>query len=197
MRKTKRGDNIIKANNYSEVIGDDTTETAKEFYQTCVSLEMKNFIVWGGNYFAGFLPPSRCWVCWDKIDGVEGTTKNFSDIEIAWTSYDKPARIVRHRWQGLLKGSEYNEKRVHPTQKPIKLAEECFELFDAGELIYDGFLGSGSTMVACHQLKRRCYGMELDPKYCQVIVDRMVKLDPSLEINVNGIKYIKTVEKQA
>ena len=53
--------------------------------------------------------------------------------------------------------------------------------------IYDAFLGSGSTMVAAHQLSRKCYGMELDPKYCQVIIDRMKKLDPSLEIKRNGI----------
>jgi DNA modification methylase len=56
-----------------------------------------------------------------------------------------------------------------------------------GTLIGDLFLGSGSTMVASHQLKRKCYGMELDPKYCQVIVDRMKKLDDSLVIKRNGV----------
>jgi DNA modification methylase len=59
------------------------------------------------------------------------------------------------------------------------------------DVVLDLFLGSGSTMVAAHQLNRKCYGMELDPKYCQVIVDRMHKLDPSLEIKINGKPYDK------
>ena len=80
---------------------------------------------------------------------------------------------------------------VHPTMKPIKLLAPLIENSSKiGELVADGFLGSGSTMVASHQLKRKCYGMELDPKYCQVIVDRMLKLDPSLKVKRNGIEYI-------
>ena len=75
----------------------------------------------------------------------------------------------------------------HPTQKPISLAEKAINNSSKiNDLITDLFLGSGSTMVASHQLKRKCYGMELDPKYCQVIIDRMKKLDPSLEIKRNG-----------
>jgi DNA modification methylase len=62
-----------------------------------------------------------------------------------------------------------------------------------GLLISDPFLGGGSTMVAAHQLNRKCYGMELDPKYCQVIIDRMLKLDPTLEVKRNGEPY-KTAE---
>ena len=56
-----------------------------------------------------------------------------------------------------------------------------------GEIVCDGFLGSGSTMVASHQLKRKCYGIELDPKYCQVIIDRMKQLDPDIVIKKNGV----------
>lgn len=82
---------------------------------------------------------------------------------------------------------------VHPTMKPIKLLAPLIENSSKiGELIADGFLGSGSTMVASHQLKRKCYGMELDPKYCQVIIDRMIKLDPNIKIKKNGQNY-KTV----
>ena len=79
---------------------------------------------------------------------------------------------------------------VHPTMKPIKLLAPLIENSSKiGQLVADGFLGSGSTMVASHQLKRKCYGMELDPKYCQVIIDRMLKLDPTLQIKRNGETY--------
>jgi len=77
----------------------------------------------------------------------------------------------------------------HPTPKPIELIEVALKnSSEVGNLITDSFLGSGSTMVASHQLKRKCYGMELDPKYCQVIIDRMKKLDPTLIIKRNGIR---------
>ena len=83
-------------------------------------------------------------------------------------------------------GNEYK----HPTQKPIELAEKAInKSTEHGCIIADIFLGSGSTMVAAHQLGRKCYGMELDPKYCQVIVDRMRKLDPGIEIKRNGKLY--------
>ncbi len=79
---------------------------------------------------------------------------------------------------------------LHPTMKPIPLIENALNNSSKkGMKVLDLFLGSGSTMVAAHQLKRICYGMELDPKYCQVIIDRMQKLDPSLEIKINGEKY--------
>ena len=187
---TKKGKNkIVDAKIYSEIIGDDTTETAKEFYQTCVSLEMKNFIIWGGNYFTDFLPVSACWIIWDKEN-----SGNFADVEIAWTSFNKGSKLYKWLWNGMSrKGNREIEgkTRVHPTQKPVGLFGDIFNDFDF-KICFDGFLGSGSTMVASHQLKRKCYGMELDPKYCQVIIDRMLKLDPSLTIKRNG----ETMKKQ-
>ena len=85
------------------------------------------------------------------------------------------------------------DNKLHPTQKPISVPLRAIGNHDAN-IVADLFSGSGSTMVAAHQLKRKCYGMELDPKYCQVIVDRMIKLDPSLEIKRNGKPYFKTTE---
>jgi DNA modification methylase len=78
----------------------------------------------------------------------------------------------------------------HSTQKPIECMAKAIANHEGD--VHDPFLGSGTTMVAAHQLNRKCYGMELDPKYCQVIIDRMLKLDPSLSVKRNGETYAKT-----
>jgi DNA modification methylase len=180
---------VAKKGKYSEVIADDTTNTANEFYQTCISLGMDKFIIWGGNYFTDFLPFSDGWLIWNKRAGTD-IRNTFADGEMAWCSFHTPIRIYDQLWNGMIREGE-KEKRVHPTQKPIRMLSEIIEDHVKGKLLFDGFLGSGSTMVAAHQLKRKCYGMELDPKYCQVIIDRMSKLDPSLEVKINGVVYNK------
>jgi DNA modification methylase len=176
---------VAKKGKYSEVIADDTTETANEFYQTCISLGFDKFIIWGGNYFTDFLPFSDGWLIWNKRAGTD-IRNTFADGEMAWCSFHTPIRIYDQLWNGMIREGE-KDKRVHPTQKPIRMLSEIIEDHIRGELIFDGFLGSGSTMVASQQLGRKCYGMELDPKYCQVIVDRMRKLDSSLVIKKNGV----------
>lgn len=181
---TVGGSNYVEAKKYSEIIGDDTTDTARDFYNTCISLGMKNFIIWGGNYFTDFLPPSMCWIVWDKEN-----TGNFADVELAWTSFDKGAKLYKWLWNGMSRKGERaveGKTRVHPTQKPVGMFGEIFNDFEFN-ICFDGFLGSGSTMVASQQMKRKCYGMELDPKYCDVIVKRMISLDDTLIVKRNGI----------
>jgi len=101
-----------------------------------------------------------------------------------------------HNWYSdrkqttILEFDRPNRNAEHPTMKPINILEYLINNSSKNnDLIADGFLGSGSTMVAAHQLKRKCYGMELDPQYCQVIVDRMLKLDNTLEVKINGKNY--------
>ena len=178
---------IAKKGKYSEVIADDTTLTAEAFYNTCVALGMDKFIIWGGNYFTNFLPFSDGWLIWNKRANTD-IRNTFADGEMAWCSFHTPIRIYDQLWNGMIREGE-KEKRVHPTQKPIRTLSEIIQDHVKGNIIFDGFLGSGSTMVAAHQLKRKCYGMELDPKYCQVIIDRMRKLDTSLKIKINGKGY--------
>lgn len=175
---------IAKEGIYKQVIGDD-----KYFDPTYLLNIGEKQVIWGANYFHDKLPLETVWIVWDK-DRPQGTT--FSDCELAWTN-KKGVAIKKYKctWNGMVREGE-NDKRVHPTQKPLKISINILEDFSIdGDLIADLFLGSGSTMVAAHQIKRKCYGMELDPHYCQVIIDRMQKLDPDLEIKINGKEYLK------
>ena len=163
------GDKIVKAKTYSKVIGDETTDAALNFYELCMKLEIENFIIWGGNYFTEFLPASSCWIIWDKEN-----TGNFADVEIAWTNYNKGAKLYKWQWNGMIrKGDTKTEgkTRIHPTQKPVGMFEDILKDFTS-KVVYDGFLGSGSTLIACEKTNRICYGMELDTKYCDVIIER-------------------------
>jgi DNA modification methylase len=98
-------------------------------------------------------------------------------------------------WQIKSAGSQITGESIeHRAAYPVEFASKMIGDFSLeSDLIYEPFTGSGTTMVAAHQLNRKCYGMELDPKYCQVIVDRMLKLDPTLEVKRNGLPY-KTAE---
>jgi DNA modification methylase len=143
----------------------------------------ENQIIWGGNYFTDDLPPTMGWLIWDK--GQRGFS--LADGEMAWTSFNNALRIKEYA-----RALANREEKNHPTQKPIEIMSWCFEYADRHsknevKLVLDTYLGSGSTMVTSHQLKRICYGIELDPKYCQVIIDRMIKLDPTLVIKKNGL----------
>jgi 16S rRNA G966 N2-methylase RsmD len=172
-----------KENDFGEILGDNDVTIAIGAFNLCQSLfPDSSMIFWGANYYSSCLPNGYGWLVWDKQR--EGDT--FSGAEIAYVNKGVKVDVFRHQWHGMIKASEKGEARVHPTQKPVALVEWCFNNYNAGDLILDLFLGSGSTMVAAHQLKRKCYGMELDPKYCQVIVDRMRKLDPTLVIKRNG-----------
>jgi DNA modification methylase len=136
-------------------------------------------------------------IIWNKGGGGIGDLKKtfLTDFEIALV-YHRGAEIKGKRLGSVWNvGKDVGSKYLHPTQKPVELAAIAIEnITNQNELILDLFLGSGSTMVAAHQLNRKCYGMELDPKYCQVIIDRMLKLDPSLTIKRNGEKYIRINE---
>jgi DNA modification methylase len=168
--------------NFDKIINDD-----KEFDPSCIFvLDAKEYFLWGADYYKHFLPKGGSWHIWDKTVGrFNGRIGN--EFEMCWSLNSHKREIVSIEWVGYNGISkEDTKKRVHPTQKPIELCIHFIKDYSKTNVI-DLFLGSGSTMVASHQLKRKCYGMELDPKYCQVIIDRMKKLDPSLEIKRNGI----------
>ena len=141
---------------------------------------------------------------WDKGHGAPAMAENV--MTSAWeymffiSSKDKASRAIPNaNFRGTVpniyrgKPNRNNEfSHVHAATFPIDLPEWALQFTKEKDIILDQFCGTGTTMAASHQLKRKCYGMELDPKYCQVIVDRMQKLDPTLEIKRNGQAYIKT-----
>ena len=175
--------NLCEQGIYNPVIGDETTDTARKMFEGAKSLCDK-FIIFGGNYFTDFLPPSSCWIIWDKKG--EMNSNNFADCEIIWTSFNKPARIITHLWRGMIKQGE-NSKRVHPTQKPVDLLVKIIEEYTKkDDVIFDPFLGSGSTLIACEKTCRICYGLELEPLYCDVCVSRYCKFVGVNKIIKNG-----------
>ena len=165
---------------YEKIKGDD-----KEFDLTdVISISgTKEQYIWGGDYFVNSLDwMSGTQIIWAKRHSEEENKVFGSAFESLWVSY-KCKKLI---W--FIRPINQSSERLgkHPTQKPIECMSRCIEMSKLKGEVYDAFLGSGSTMVASHQLKRKCYGMELDPRYCQVIIDRMKKLDPSLEIKRNG-----------
>jgi DNA modification methylase len=178
--------------NYNKIKGDneDFTDELINTIFACFN-DCKEIFIWGADYFAELLPNKNqgSWIVWDKRVEEKFDKMIGSAFELCWSKSKHQRQIARFN-NTLFSGEQDARNKVHPTQKPIKLACWFLEQWSAKEnLIADLFLGSGSTMVASHQLKRKCYGMELDPKYCQVIVDRMKKLDPSIEIKRNGKPY--------
>ena len=129
----------------------------------------KNCIVFGGNFFADYLPRSTHWIVWDKLN----TMPTFGDCELAWTNIDrKSVKKITYEYNGLI-GKE--KERVHPTQKPVGLFIEILNNYNS-QTVYDPFGGSGTTMVACEQLGRLCRMIEIEPKYVAVILERMATL---------------------
>lgn len=164
---------IAKKGKYEKVIADETTETAEKSIEILKQI-CDRLIVWGGNYFLDFLPKSDGWLIWDKRcdSGIRNT---FADGEMAWCSFHTPVRIYHQLWNGMIRTGEH-EKRVHPTQKPIKMLSEIILGFSKDDdIVLDVFGGSGSTLIACEQTNRRCFMMELDPKYVDVIIQRWTK----------------------
>ena len=128
-------------------------ERPKMEYFDQIQRVSKNQIIWGGNYFADLLPPSRCWVYWRKLMGG-----NYADGELAWTSFDK---VLREFTQCTDQGN-----RFHPTQKPVALYRWLLKNYaKPGDLILDTHVGSASSLIAFEEMGFEYVGFELDADY--------------------------------
>lgn len=132
---------------------------SQEYFEELMRVS-KNQIIWGGNYFD--LPPTRCVIAWDKVQ----PWTNFSQWEMAWTSYSKPA--------ALFKFDNRTGGKIHPTQKPVRLYEWILERFATkGDTILDTHFGSGSNGIACHNMGYELTSFEIDGDYVSRAVDRI------------------------
>lgn len=138
----------------------------------------KSAIIFGGNYFSHLLPPSNCWLVWDKKGDIKFTNP-FADCELLYTTFNKPVRKYVFKQQGFV--TESKDKRYHPTQKPTELVARLIEDWsDAGGVILDPFLGSGTTAIAAKILGRHYIGIEREPKYLEIAKKRLAQVQPTL-----------------
>lgn len=166
-----------RGNKYDKVIGDN-----EDFKPELISTFFDNFgyckevFLFGADYFAELLPNKNdgSWLVWDKRKESQADAIG-SEFELIWSKNKHKRRMLRHDWFGFLSSQNAKDAqhRVHPTQKPVTLLADIINQWGDGcDVIVDLYGGSGSTLIACEQLNRKCYCMELDPKYCDVIIRR-------------------------
>jgi site-specific DNA-methyltransferase (adenine-specific) len=167
--KNKRLNNNSKKDWDKEI---PTPEYFKELFRVS-----KNQIIWGGNYFIEYLKNTRCYLNWDKLNHSD----TYADCEMAWTSFDKNAKIFKYMWDGnrygfigAIQGVGKKSIRTHPTQKPIALYEWLLMNYaKEGDKILDTHLGSGSIAIACHNLGYNLTGYEIDKDYYEAAIKRI------------------------
>lgn len=161
----------IKGKKYAPVIGDDVDFDPAPLF--ALWPKWREAFLFGGDYYAERIP-KRCegsWLVWDKRKSSQADGFG-SEFELIWSKKKHKRRVLRHEWFGFLRESERGQPRVHPTQKPIVLIEDIISQWCKHQNIADPYVGSGTTIIACEKLKRKCYAMEIDPGYCDVAVHR-------------------------
>ena len=178
-------------NKYNQVIGDnedfkpELIQTVFDNFDYC-----KEIFLWGADYYSDILPDKNggSWVVWDKR-GDESADKMFgSTFELCWSKSRHKRDIARVKWAGIFgMEKEHDKKRVHPTQKPSLLIEWFFDKWGKDtKSVVDIYGGSGSTLIACEKTNRKCFMMELDPHYIDVIIARWEKFTGQKAELLNG-----------
>ena len=167
-RKAAGRGKLAECNDFPAVYGDD-----KPFDPLAWLGAADRVILWGANHYCSRVPDSPSWLIWDKRDGIPSNDN--ADCEIAWSNVGGPARVFRHLWNGMIRASEKDASRVHPTQKPTALMRWCIERakVPACGLILDPYMGSGSTGVAAMQMRHPFIGIEIEERYFDVACRRI------------------------
>lgn len=184
----KQRKKIVGGKSYAQGIVDNFEP---QMINEIININAQETFIWGANYFAELIPYKNdgSWFVWDKRDDNEQFDKMFgSQFELCWSKNKHKQEIARVRWCGVFgTETEFDKKRYHPTQKPIKLVTWFLNKFSKeNENICDLFGGSGSTLIACEQLNRKCYMMELDPHYVDVIIARWENFTGKKAVKLNG-----------
>lgn len=154
---------VIQAKDYGVSDWDNNPPSEEDLL--CLRGLTKWQIIFGGNYF--FLPPSRCWLVWDKVNSGD-----FADCELAWTNLDKAVRKFTYMWNGMLK--ENPEYRSHPTQKPRALFSWCLtQSPDDIKSVVDPYAGVCTTAVCCKAVGISCICVDREEKYCEDGANRL------------------------
>ena len=159
-----------KADNYNRIVihekkNWDKEKPGVEYFNELFRVS-KNQVIWGGNYFTNNLPVRMGWIYWDKRIGGD-----FSDGELAWTSFNRALRQFTYSYHGDTKGGHL---RIHPTQKPVPLYLWILQNYaQKGDLILDTHVGSASSLIACEKLGFDYIGFELDKDYYDAAVKRI------------------------
>lgn len=166
---TMGGGVLAKQSTFEKTDWDNTKLDDVYFYM--MKYVSREQIIFGGNYYGDVLGSAKGWVVWDKDNGEN----NFADCELAWTSFDKAVRKIKHKWQGMLQQNmKEKELKFHPTQKPLPVMQWILENYSTqADIIIDPFMGSGTTLVAAKTLGRKAIGIEKDKNYCEIAVKRL------------------------
>lgn len=185
-------------NKYNPVIGDDIEFDPGELMN--IFKYCKEQFWFGADYYAERLIDKNngSWLVWDKRKETQSEAIG-SEFELIWSKTKHKRRMLRHDWFGFLSSDNAKEaqNRMHPTQKPTSLICDVFSQWGkADDIVLDLFGGSGSTLIACEQLNRRCYMMELDPHYCGVILDRWANYAKEDPIRDDGMLWSELKAQQ-
>ena len=163
---------------YDNVIGDHDDFTPELINTVFASFGYcKEIFLWGADYYAELLPNKNdgSWVVWDKRLDESADKMYGSTFELCWSKAKHKRMMARVKWAGIFgTEKEFDRKRHHPTQKPVNLVSWFFDYFSLKDKknVVDLYGGSGSTLIAAEKSGKNSYVMELDPKYCDVIVKR-------------------------
>lgn len=189
-----QGKNIKNGKKYNQGKVD---EFHPEMISAVLSIDSQEVFLWGANYYAEILPDRNngSWIVWDKRSTSETSEENAesadkmygSCFELCWSKKAHKQDIARIKWAGVFgTEQEFDHKRYHPTQKPVKLSDWFISRYsEPGDIVADLFGGSGSTLIACEQTGRKCYMMELDPHYVDVIIKRWENLTGKKAVLLN------------